>query len=159
MHRDTIESIPISVAECGNTLMIRRCEDCELPFAPLTAICASCGTSDLTWVPSSGTGSIVSCRPVNSGVSGLPTELGPYAVAIVELDDGPWLSTIVEGNVPSLYGRSVRAQFKQCPPVGHNPVFVVCSDTARASVDVRGAHASTRTVRSRRKPTRSYASA
>ncbi|GGN77454.1 hypothetical protein GCM10011610_23910 [Nocardia rhizosphaerihabitans] len=49
-------------------------------------------------------------------------------IAIVELDEGPWVYTSIEGEVPVLRGRPVRVQFQPCPPEDRFPVFAVSAD-------------------------------
>ena len=129
-------------------LMIRRCAKCDKLFAPLTAGCSSCASDDLERVPSSGVGSIVSWRVVDrAGAGGAPA---PSTVAIVELDEGPWVYTSLEGEVPLLSDRPVRVHFQPRPRDDRFPVFVVCADRRprqcrRESVTTaasdRGAHA------------------
>ncbi|PPJ31589.1 hypothetical protein C5E45_27110 [Nocardia nova] len=105
-------------------LMILRCAKCDKLFAPLTAGCSSCASDDLERVPSSGSGSIVSWRVVDRvGAGGAPS-----TVAIVELDEGPWVYTSLEGEVPLLSDRPVRVHFQPRPQDDRFPVFEVCAD-------------------------------
>ncbi|MGW6730890.1 Zn-ribbon domain-containing OB-fold protein [Nocardia sp. NPDC055029] len=110
-----------------DTLMIRRCLDCDKLFAPLTAKCLSCASVELVCVASSGAGSIVSWRVVDCVASGRRGELVPLTIAIVELDEGPWVYTSIDGDVPDLPGRSIRVLFQPCPWQGRFPVFTVSS--------------------------------
>ncbi|WP_322762172.1 Zn-ribbon domain-containing OB-fold protein [Frankia sp. Cr2] len=71
-------------------LLIRRCDDCGHDNPPPASACARCHSAALTWTPARGTGSVVSW----SVVHGPARDGGPPArttVAIVELDEGPWL--------------------------------------------------------------------
>jgi acetyl-CoA acetyltransferase/uncharacterized OB-fold protein len=72
-----------------DVLMIRRCEGCGTWLAPTASDCQGCpDDSELTWAPASGRGTLVSWSVVH------PRDGGPVAVpALVELDEGPWLST------------------------------------------------------------------
>ncbi|MFI7190220.1 Zn-ribbon domain-containing OB-fold protein [Nocardia nova] len=107
-------------------LLIRRCAKCDKLFAPLTAGCSSCASDDLEWVPSSGNGSVVSWRVVDrADAHGV---LAPSTIAIVELDEGPWVYTSLEGDVPLVPDRPVRVHFQPYPPDDSYPVFVVCID-------------------------------
>ncbi|WP_454197555.1 Zn-ribbon domain-containing OB-fold protein [Nocardia sp. Marseille-Q1738] len=109
-------------------LMIRRCATCDKLFAPLTTACPSCASFDLEWLPSSGAGSIVSWRVADRVVHGKRRELVPSTIAIVELDEGPWVYTTLEGAGPPPPNRPVRVQFQLRPPEGGFPVFAIISD-------------------------------
>ena len=76
-------------AAAEDVLMIRRCGGCGTWLAPTASDCQGCpDDSELTWAPASGRGTLVSWSVVH------PRDGGPVAVpALVELDEGPWLST------------------------------------------------------------------
>ncbi|MGW6730910.1 Zn-ribbon domain-containing OB-fold protein [Nocardia sp. NPDC055029] len=106
------------------TLMIRHCTGCDKLFAPLTNSCVSCASERLAWVPSAGTGTIVSWRLVDR--FGPHGELMPLTIAVVELDEGPWVYTSIEGGVSLDYGRHIRVHFQPVPQQDRFPVFAVC---------------------------------
>ncbi|MFE3732526.1 Zn-ribbon domain-containing OB-fold protein [Nocardia sp. NPDC059154] len=106
--------------------MIRRCADCDRVFAPWATGCSLCASDGLEWVPSSGAGSILSWRVVDRACA--RGELTSLTIAIVELDEGPWVYTFIEGNVPLLPSRPVRVQFQPGPRHDGFPVFAVCAD-------------------------------
>ncbi|MFF0634351.1 Zn-ribbon domain-containing OB-fold protein [Nocardia sp. NPDC004151] len=110
-----------------DTLMIRRCTACDKIFAPLTTACSVCAADDLESVPASGAGSIVSWRMMYraSGPSG---ETAPLATAIVELDEGPWIHTAIEGDLPLISNASTRVHFQPSPRPDRLPVFTVDVD-------------------------------
>ncbi|WP_227981194.1 Zn-ribbon domain-containing OB-fold protein [Nocardia spumae] len=111
----------VGTTSAEEILMILRCAKCDKLFAPLTAGCSSCASDVLERVPSSGAGSIVSWRVVDrAGAGGTPS-----TVAIVELDEGPWVYTCLEGEVPLLPDRPVRVHFQPRPRGDRFPVFVV----------------------------------
>ncbi|MEV4239643.1 OB-fold domain-containing protein [Nocardia sp. NPDC049737] len=133
--------------------MIRRCGPCNKLFPPLTAECSSCGSWDLEWSPSSGLGSVVSWRLVHRTVSRPHAQVVPLTIAIVELDEGPWVYATIEGEVAPVSDQPVRVRFEPHPRVDRFPVFAVCpaephSDggvrpapqRANASIDVRSTH-------------------
>ncbi|WP_062999482.1 Zn-ribbon domain-containing OB-fold protein [Nocardia mikamii] len=116
----------IGTTTSEEVLMIRRCAKCDKLYAPLTAGCSSCASDVLERVPSAGEGSIVSWRVVErAGRGGVLTQ---STVAIVELDEGPWVYTSLEGEVPLLADRPVRVHFEPRPRDDRFPVFVVCAD-------------------------------
>ncbi|MEV5838286.1 OB-fold domain-containing protein [Nocardia sp. NPDC052112] len=151
MSEHTYESSSSPVG-AETTMMIRRCGRCDKLFAPLTAECSTCRSWNLEWSPSSGRGSIVSWRLVHRNVSRPHDQVVPLTIAIVELDEGPWVYATIEGEVAPLPDLPVRVRFEPRPRVDRFPVFAVCpappdSDDTRpaapracASNDVRSAH-------------------
>lgn len=115
---------PANGGRAGDSLMIRRCTRCAKLFAPLVVDCSSCASDSLEWLPSAGAGSIVSWRVVDRAATGMPSE-EPLTIAIVELDEGPWVYTSIEGDLPAMRGCPVRVQFQPCPPADRFPVFAV----------------------------------
>ncbi|MET8799042.1 OB-fold domain-containing protein [Nocardia sp. NPDC004568] len=110
-------------------LMIRRCAQCDRLYAPLTVDCASCASDSLEWVPSRGAGSILSWRVVDRGVIGGRGETMPLTIAVVELDEGPWVYTSIDGTVPLVSSGPVRVRFRPRPHDGRFPVFTVATAT------------------------------
>ncbi|MFR9772980.1 Zn-ribbon domain-containing OB-fold protein [Nocardia sp. SC052] len=111
-----------------DVLMIHRCVRCDKLLAPITSGCSSCGSGELERVPSSGAGSVVSWRVVDRASSDRPGRLVPLTIAIVALDEGPWVYTSLEGEIPSSPGRSVRVRFQPHPWEDRFPVFAVSAD-------------------------------
>ncbi|MBF6469309.1 OB-fold domain-containing protein [Nocardia beijingensis] len=127
--KDAVTVVGGGIAQRANdTLMIRRCARCDKLLAPITAGCSSCGSDDLVRVPSSGAGSIVSWRVVDRAPSDRRGELVPLTIAIVELDEGPWVYTSIEGDIPPIHGEMVRVHFQPHPREARFPVFTVCAD-------------------------------
>lgn len=134
------------VPTLDDTLMIRRCARCDRLYAPLTVDCASCASDSLEWVPSSGAGSVLSWRVVDRGVIGGRGETMPLTVAVVELDEGPWVYTSIEGKIPLVASGPVRVRFRPRHRDGRFPVFTVAAeaDTRRRAADhAGGEHART----------------
>ncbi|MBF6221811.1 OB-fold domain-containing protein [Nocardia abscessus] len=111
-------------------LMIHRCVQCERLLSPITADCLSCGSDELERVPSSGAGSVVSWRVVDRAPVDRPGELVPLTIAIVELDEGPWVYTSIDGEVPLSPSRPVRVRFQPHPWDDRFPVFAVSTEDA-----------------------------
>lgn len=76
-------------------LMIQRCPSCgEHQFYPRT-ICSRCGSPDVEWVEASGRGSVHTFTVIHQNrMPGWADEL-PYVVAIVELEEGPRMTSNV----------------------------------------------------------------
>ncbi|MFD4403927.1 Zn-ribbon domain-containing OB-fold protein [Nocardia sp. NPDC058499] len=118
-------------------LMIRRCVRCDRLFAPLTVDCASCASSELEWVPSTGAGSILSWRVAERGLTGTAA---PLIIGIVELDEGPWVYTSIEGQIPLAPVTPVRVRFQPRHREDRFPVFAVMPETVGPAVRRGRAH-------------------
>ncbi|MFC0451256.1 Zn-ribbon domain-containing OB-fold protein [Rhodococcus jostii] len=106
-------------------LMIQRCLNCTTLLAPLMATCSSCQGSELERVPSCGIGSIVSSKVVHREATGIDRGLVPCTIAIVELDEGPWVYTWIDGEVPAPSDCPVRVEFRPASTAEQLPVFSV----------------------------------
>ncbi len=118
------------------TLMIRRCINCAKLLAPLTTTCSKCQSATLDWVPSSGEGSIVSWKVVHRPKSGSSVEWETSTIAIVELDDGPWVYTTIEGALPPPSDQPVRVRFQPKPNGDRFPMFTTHTADERHSPEV-----------------------
>lgn len=122
-HLPTEGSCPVRTT--GRPLMLERCRRCAILLAPLTASCSRCGSTHLDAVPSTGTGSVVSSRVVHRASNGPRGALVPYTIAIVALDDGPWVYTSIDGPLPEHPDDPIRVEFRPTPPGKRFPVFTV----------------------------------
>ncbi|MTE15057.1 Zn-ribbon domain-containing OB-fold protein [Nocardia aurantiaca] len=111
-------------------LTLRRCVVCRTLHAPFIATCSSCRSEDFEWADSSGFGSIVSWRLVYRAMDRGSTDVVPSTIAIVELDEGPWMYTTIEGDVPPVADGPVRVRFQPRPRTDSFPVFTVCATSA-----------------------------
>ena len=69
-------------------LELPHCDSCGLTFFYPRVLCPGCGARGLSWVVSQGSGTLYSfCVQFGSTVPGLGA--GPFATALVDLDDGP----------------------------------------------------------------------
>ena len=62
--------------------------------------CPSCQSFDIRWEASTGHGTVYSVRVIRRGAPAAFVGAGPYAVALVDLDEGPRLYTNVVGAPP-----------------------------------------------------------
>lgn len=80
-------------------VMLRHCRDCDTVFHYPRIVCPGCLSSNLDWRPARGTGTLytytVSRRPTHP----LFADEVPQYLAVVELDEGPRLTTTLV-NVP-----------------------------------------------------------
>ncbi|MGW0017620.1 Zn-ribbon domain-containing OB-fold protein [Rhodococcus sp. NPDC003382] len=110
-----------------NALTILRCDDCDTHFAPQTPKCSSCGSAELQSVCCSGAGSIVSWKVLHHASHGRHRDQKPFTIAIVELDDGPWVYSKIEGSFPDGADAPVRVELRSARPADRFPVFGVCA--------------------------------
>ena len=98
------------------TLVIKRCDACGHHLRPDAAVCSRCQKPGPSWVDAAGTGTLVSWIV-------MPAE-PPRVIALVELDEGPWLhARLVDVDTGALgVGDALRVDFE---PAGAEqvPVF------------------------------------
>jgi uncharacterized OB-fold protein len=83
-----------------------------------------CGGTELAWVVSSGLGTVYSATL--SHVQIIPELPPPYAVALIDLDEGPrLLSNVIEGDYS--IGARVRVAWRERQPLPPLPVFTAVS--------------------------------
>ncbi|MFC4008525.1 Zn-ribbon domain-containing OB-fold protein [Nonomuraea purpurea] len=114
VHRDAATAEFFDGAARGE-LLIRRCGACGGHSAPQARTCPHCASPELSWTASAGTGVVVSWSVVH-GKSG-----PPFAVAIVELDEEPWIQAQITGEVYG--GMRVRVAFEHPEGGEAVPVF------------------------------------
>lgn len=74
-------------------LVVQRCDDCgELRFAP-SVRCRRCGSASATWVPMSGDATVYTYTIVHRAPTPAYQADAPYAIAYVELAEGPRMPT------------------------------------------------------------------
>lgn len=118
-------SAPFFDAASAGRLLLRRCRPGGHWNAPAALTCTECGQAALEWVDSAGTGSVLSWAVVHHkpGPVGTPAVT---PVAIVQLDEGPWLRgplRLAEGARPGS-GLRVRVAFERADGGEPVPVFV-----------------------------------
>jgi uncharacterized OB-fold protein len=84
-------------ATAEGTFLIQRCQRCRAAIFYPRVNCTECGSIELVDEPASGQGTVftytIARRPTHRAF----TESGPYVIAIVELAEGPHVTTnIVE---------------------------------------------------------------
>jgi uncharacterized OB-fold protein len=94
-------------------LLLQSCASCGHVAFPPAAICPDCHTANLEWLHASPRGVIWSWAVFHkSYFSGFAADI-PYAVAIVELEDGPrvWTQIVGVQNSDLRIGLAVEAVF------------------------------------------------
>ncbi len=78
-------------------LRLQRCAACERIQFPPRRYCAGCLSDDLAWERASGRGQVRSYTIVRVPMSPAFADEVPYAVALVELEEGPSLLSGIRG--------------------------------------------------------------
>jgi len=95
-----------------------KCNQCQAYTVPPRKVCAECGSEDMEIVPLSGKGEIQTFTTIFVPPEGFGE--APYVVAMVKLDEGPWVMGNVEGVDPNcvtmdIIGRRVSVRCKVVP--------------------------------------------
>lgn len=80
-------------------LWIQRCETCSKPYFYPRNFCPRCGSDDVAWIPCSGDATLHSYVIEQRPAPGFQDDV-PYAVAIVELAEGPRMMSMIVEVVP-----------------------------------------------------------
>lgn len=107
-------------------LLIQHCPDCGTHQFYPRIVCADCGSRDVAYVESAGEGEVFSYTVCHvPGASGF-SDLTPYAVAIVELDEGPRMTAHVASDPDAVeVGSRVAVEFWRVTDDAAIPVFEV----------------------------------
>jgi uncharacterized OB-fold protein len=115
---------PVWAACRRHELVVQRCAECGMhAFYPRIG-CPSCGSTRLGWTRVSGRGSLytftIARRPTHPALA----DRVPYVIAVVELDEGPRLtSTVVDCDPERLrIGQPLRVDFEDHAEISI-PVF------------------------------------
>ncbi len=95
----TLETAPFWEATAQRRLVLPRCDDCGLVIWYPRAVCPACHSTELTWTELSGRGTVHSVT-VQRRTGGRWAEHAPYAIAYVELDEGPRMLANVDAEDP-----------------------------------------------------------
>jgi uncharacterized OB-fold protein len=78
-------------------LVVQQCGRCQTLRFPARSICSTCLARDARWIPVSGRGQVFSFAVMHQAVHpGFAAEV-PYAVVVIQLDEGPrLLSNLVD---------------------------------------------------------------
>jgi uncharacterized OB-fold protein len=77
--------------------LLKYCATCNRYLAPSAEICDSCLSNELEWKESSGKGTIYSFVVNHQVIHPGFKDIGPYSVIIVELAEGPRVTSTFDG--------------------------------------------------------------
>ncbi|MBI2710908.1 MAG: OB-fold domain-containing protein [Actinobacteria bacterium] len=118
-------SAPFWAATREQRLELPWCTKCEEPIWCPREVCPGCLGTSIEWRPAAGTGTVyavtVDHKPQNPGMAGW----APYAVALVDLDEGVRFLTNVVGCPPDdvVVGMPVEVTWEALPDGRQLPLF------------------------------------
>ncbi|GHB73346.1 hypothetical protein GCM10010377_74730 [Streptomyces viridiviolaceus] len=109
-----MDAQPYWEALADEQLTFQRCADCEQAVWPAHSVCTHCGSAGLSWEQSSGRGTIYSYSTILRGPTPVWSAIAPYTVGFVQMDEGYFLFTQIEGEPDGIeIGKEVSARFVQ----------------------------------------------
>jgi uncharacterized OB-fold protein len=107
-------------------LRVRHCPRCDTKFRFAHEWCPNCWSLDISWQKVSGRGRIVTYCIVHQPPSPAFADMTPYALALIDLDEGVRMMSNVIGCKPEQVkiGLPVKVTFEKRGDV-HLPMFVL----------------------------------
>ena len=90
----TAISEPFWTAAASHVLKIQKCPNCARLQYPALLLCPQCST-ELSWIEASGLASLYTFTVIRLVFHPAFEQLVPYNVAVVQLDEGPFMVTNV----------------------------------------------------------------
>lgn len=81
-------------------LRLQRCDACDTWRHPPRLLCGRCGAGAWQWTAVAGRGAVYTWTVTHQALVPPFADAVPYAVAVVELEEGPRLVTAVRGIAP-----------------------------------------------------------
>ena len=95
----TPETQPYWDGAAAGELRIQRCRDCRQAYFYPRPLCPSCGSGDVEWFTASGRATLYSYVINHRPAPGFEAD-APYAIAVVQLAEGPRMMTNLVGVEP-----------------------------------------------------------
>ena len=92
----TPETRPYWDGCAAGELRVQRCVDCGEPYFYPRDICPACGSGRVEWFTASGQATLYSYVINHRPAAGFEDDV-PYAIAVVELAEGPRMMTSIRG--------------------------------------------------------------
>jgi len=92
----TPETQPYWDGAAAGELRIQRCRDCRQAYFYPRPLCPSCGSGDVEWFTASGRATLYSYVINHRPAPGFEAD-APYAIAVVQLAEGPRMMTNLVG--------------------------------------------------------------
>ena len=112
----TPETQPFFDGCAAGELRLQRCADCARPYFYPRPVCPHCGSFNVEWFTASGDATLYSYVLNHRPAPGFEAE-APYAIAVVQLAEGPRMMTSIVGvpNTPEALelDMPLRVRFEQ----------------------------------------------
>jgi uncharacterized OB-fold protein len=92
----TPETQPFWDGCAAGELRIQQCTDCRKPYFYPRPVCPDCGSENVEWFTASGRATLYSYVISHRPAPGFADD-GPYAIAVVQLEEGPRMMTNIVG--------------------------------------------------------------
>ncbi|MEM2434527.1 MAG: Zn-ribbon domain-containing OB-fold protein [Candidatus Bathyarchaeia archaeon] len=116
------ENIPFTIEQfykfvSERKIMGVKCEKCEKIFVPPRPLCPNCLSTNLKWIQLKGRGKLLTYTVIHVAPERFQ-HLAPYALGIVELEEGVRLPGIIQGVKPEdiKIGMSLEVDFNTDVP-------------------------------------------
>ena len=105
---------PFWTATKAKRLEIQRCDDCQTYRFPPEYGCAACSSTNYTWTEVSGRAELYTWTAVYPPLLPYFAERAPWPLAVVQLEEGPRMTTNLKGIDLSDYkiGMALQADFE-----------------------------------------------
>ena len=104
-----------------DVLRVKHCRDCGKAHHPRRMFCDACPSAEMEWIDAAGTGTVYTYSVVHRAPDPVFQAEAPYAVGLVELDEGVYLFSRLIGDVA--IGARVQVAFEPVGSHGKLPVF------------------------------------
>lgn len=105
-------------------LLVQCCRDCGSIWHPPSYTCRACMSFENDWIDASGRGTVHSYTVVRHSVHPVTDDRVPYAVGLVELEEGPIMVTSLRCAIPDIeVGMEVSVTFAEVAPDLVLPMF------------------------------------
>ena len=116
------DTAPYWAGVSAGELRLQRCDACGLAVFYPRAVCPHCGGASLSWFAAAGTGTVYSYTIVHRAFGEFAGQT-PFAVALVDLDEGVRMMTRIVGPSSAqpggvLIGQRVRMEVAQVGDAG-----------------------------------------
>lgn len=126
----TTENAPFWDGLRAGRLVVQVCGACRRPRYPTAPVCPHCGGDAVDWRELTGKGTIFSWVRYHRGYLPEFNDLLPYAVALVQLDDGPRMfARLVDPPTDPVIGDPVSLIIEQWPGGRRVAAFAISGES------------------------------
>jgi uncharacterized OB-fold protein len=120
-----VESAAFWAGTVDGKLLVQECSICAHRQLYGRSLCTNCHNAALTWVETSGRGTVYSRTIIRQNPSRSFRHMIPFVVALIDLDDGPRLMSNVVGAPADdvRIGDRVRVVFEPASDAAALPLF------------------------------------